>query len=175
MSLRKRTTGINILAVILVVFIIFNMAFIWVNSAKVSSESDKDSTKIAKTIAEKTVEDFSKLSKNKQQEKIKETNGKIRSAAHFAEFIPLGFLILFLMINILFCKKKTRLLIFCSVLALVICALCALFDEIHQIFVDGRSFEVKDILTDTFGSLLGIISGLIIAIPYNLKKHCFAN
>ena len=175
MSLRKRTTGVNILAVILVVFIILNMAFIWINSAKVSSESDKSSTKIAKTIAEKTVKDFNKLSKNKQQAKIKETNGKIRSTAHFAEFVPLGFLVLLLMINILFCKKKIKLVVFCSVLALLICALCALSDEIHQIFVKGRSFEVKDILTDTLGSLVGIVCGLIVIVSYKSKKHCFAD
>ncbi len=162
MSFRKRTTGVNILAVILVVFIILNLAFIWINSSKISSESDKTSSKIAKIVAEKTVKDFHELPKTKQQAKIKETNGKIRSTAHFAEFIPLGILLFFLMINILFCKKKIKLVVFCSVSALLMCALCALSDEIHQIFVKGRSFEVKDILIDTLGSFVGIVCGVVL-------------
>lgn len=37
------------------------------------------------------------------------------------------------------------------------CIIYALSDEIHQLFVFGRSGELKDVLIDTIGSFLGII------------------
>ena len=44
-----------------------------------------------------------------------------------------------------------------SCLAILICVLYAASDEIHQIFVPGRSCRVMDILLDSFGSISGII------------------
>lgn len=156
-SLRKRSTSLNILAVVLVVFIIANLVFIWVNSAKVASRSNKASTKLAETIVKKTTKNYSSLSKTEQQKKISATNNKIRSFAHFAEFVPLGFFMLFLMLNFFCSKGRYKLLFKCILLSLIICMITALSDEIHQIFIKGRAFEVKDIFVDTSGSLLGIM------------------
>ena len=157
LSIRKRSTPLNILAIVLVVFIIANLVFIWVNSAKVASSSNKESKKLAETIVKKTTKDYNSLPKAEQQKKIKETNAKIRSIAHFAEFIPLGFLAFFLMLNLFFAKSRYKLIFKCILLSLIICMLVALSDEIHQIFVKDRAFEVKDIFIDASGSLLGII------------------
>ena len=41
-------------------------------------------------------------------------------------------------------------------LAILLCFLYACSDEIHQLFIKGRSCEVRDILIDTIGSLSGI-------------------
>ena len=35
-------------------------------------------------------------------------------------------------------------------------------DEIHQIFVSGRSGEIRDIIVDTCGSTVGILLNIII-------------
>ena len=40
--------------------------------------------------------------------------------------------------------------------ALLICVLYAVTDEVHQLFIPGRSGEVKDILIDSGGALFGI-------------------
>ena len=157
MSFRERTAGRNALAVFLIVLIVLNLAFIWVNSAKISSESNKSSHKIAETVVKKTVKNYNSLPKTEQQKKIRAANTKIRSLAHFAEFIPLGALVLLLALNLLFCDRRRRLLFVSVCVALIFCVLCALFDEVHQLFIKGRSFEVKDILTDSLGSLVGII------------------
>ncbi len=42
------------------------------------------------------------------------------------------------------------------VLSFVICALYAGSDEVHQLFVQGRGAEVKDVVIDSVGALLGI-------------------
>lgn len=41
-------------------------------------------------------------------------------------------------------------------LSILICMLYACSDEIHQLFVSGRSGKVLDVCIDTFGSLMGI-------------------
>ena len=38
----------------------------------------------------------------------------------------------------------------------------AITDEIHQIFVSGRSGEIRDIIVDTCGSTVGILLNIII-------------
>ena len=173
-SLRERSKSLNILAVILVVFIIANLVFIWLNSAKVATSSNKQSTKLAETIVKKTTKNYDKLPKSEQQKKISSTNNKIRSFAHFAEFVPLGFFVFFLMLNLFYDKGRYKLLLKCILLSLIVCMLSALSDEIHQIFIKGRAFEVKDLLVDSCGSLLGILFGTFVCYVKTLiqNKKC---
>ncbi|MDD2375972.1 MAG: VanZ family protein [Clostridia bacterium] len=42
------------------------------------------------------------------------------------------------------------------VYSLLFCALYALSDEIHQLFVSGRAFEIIDLVLDFIGSLVGL-------------------
>ena len=46
---------------------------------------------------------------------------------------------------------KTKILV-----SITLCFLYALSDEIHQLFIIGRSKEFKDVLIDTAGSFIGI-------------------
>ena len=157
-SFKKRTLFLNIWAIVFVAFIIANLVFIWINSAKVASNSNKESKKLAETIVKTTTKDYDTLPKTEQQKKVKQANTKIRSLAHFTEFIPLGFFVCLLAFNLLCSKKRLKLMLTSIILSLITCALFALSDEIHQIFIKGRAFEVKDIFTDTVGSFVGISS-----------------
>lgn len=85
---------------------------------------------------------------------VLQKNGAVRRAAHAVEFIPLGFSIFGFIVCILKRKKHVR---FAALYSLFACVLYALFDEIHQIFIDGRACEFSDGLMDTFGSLVGIV------------------
>ena len=71
----------------------------------------------------------------------------IRKLAHFTEYFILGILVANFIKNI---HKKPY-------YAIIFCILYAISDEIHQIFVQGRSGEIKDILIDTCGSTIGIL------------------
>ena len=42
-----------------------------------------------------------------------------------------------------------------TIIAFAITVLCAVGDEIHQIFVPGRAFQTSDILVDSAGALIG--------------------
>ena len=82
----------------------------------------------------------------------------IRSVAHFTEFFILG-MILVLRFKNIFISYGIGLVIVFS-------------DEIIQIFVPGRAFEVKDLIIDTFGLNWGILilAGIIYLIRRNQLK-----
>ncbi len=54
------------------------------------------------------------------------------------------------------------------------CAVCLLYaasDEIHQLFVPGRSGEVRDVMIDFSGAVLGIaLSMLVFLLICRIKK-----
>ena len=77
-----------------------------------------------------------------------------RKSAHLIEYLILGILV---DLNVKEYLKNNLVII-----SLVICFMQALSDEIHQLFVDGRTFMIKDIFIDSFGSLLGIIICLFV-------------
>jgi VanZ family protein len=52
-------------------------------------------------------------------------------------------------------------------LALAICAAYGLTDEVHQLFVPGRAFQVSDLAMDTAGSITGIAAGWFV---YNTRR-----
>lgn len=88
----------------------------------------------------------------------------VRTFGHFSEFAALGFL----MLNCIFAfseKKK-------FILTVILSWLYAWTDEIHQIFIDGRAFQISDLLVD----LAGIITGATliftaITIYNNIKRR----
>ena len=52
-----------------------------------------------------------------------------------------------------------------------ICLLYAASDEIHQLFVPGRSGEVRDVMIDFSGAVLGIaLSMLVFLLICRIKK-----
>lgn len=80
----------------------------------------------------------------------------VRKTAHFTIYLILG-----LLVSIVFTEKCSNLkeIIIYGVL---ICMTYAISDEIHQMFVSGRSGEIRDVLVDTCGSTIGIILNIII-------------
>lgn len=71
----------------------------------------------------------------------------IRKLAHITEYLILGILTY----NVYKNYNKS------ICISILICFLYAISDEIHQIFIPGRSGQITDILIDTIGALLGII------------------
>lgn len=78
----------------------------------------------------------------------------VRKLAHFLEYTGLS-----LLFNIsLYQTRKKKTLVIATLLA----SLYAVSDEIHQLFVDGRSCQISDWAIDTAGAILGTIVFLII-------------
>lgn len=75
----------------------------------------------------------------------------VRKNAHFLYYLVLGILaISALRINGVRSYRGI-------LLALLICILYAISDEVHQIFVPGRSGEVRDVIIDSSGAGTGIL------------------
>ena len=70
----------------------------------------------------------------------------IRKLAHFIEYFILGVLV----INFITRYDKK------IIIAILLCIIYATSDEIHQIFVPGRSCQIIDIMIDSVGSIMGI-------------------
>ena len=83
----------------------------------------------------------------------------IRKLAHFTEFMILGILVY---LNSRDYTKKNN--VFYSILFSV---LYAVSDEIHQLFVDGRYCDIRDMGIDTAGALTGIL------LCHLLMTRCF--
>lgn len=75
----------------------------------------------------------------------------VRKAAHISAYFILGILLFNLLKQYNLGVKK---IIFISV---AIAMLYACTDEIHQMFVPGRSGEVRDVLIDTAGAAAGVV------------------
>ncbi|MGI2327580.1 VanZ family protein [Planococcus sp. YIM B11945] len=78
----------------------------------------------------------------------------VRKNAHFLIYLVLGMLTLYAL------RTGGSRGIRCSLAAFGICALYAMTDEFHQLFIDGRSGQVSDVLIDSSGALIGIAAFL---------------
>lgn len=77
----------------------------------------------------------------------------VRKNAHFFAYLVLGVLVANCLrttasINL----TRTQLIL----LAVSICVLYAISDEVHQIFIPGRAGQIKDVFIDSAGALVGI-------------------
>lgn len=79
----------------------------------------------------------------------------IRTVAHCLEFMGLS-LLLFNAIYATWENDRTYFHAF------ILTVLYAFTDEIHQIFVPGRAFQVSDLLVDSTGALIGVTASFIL-------------
>ena len=89
----------------------------------------------------------------------------IRKGAHFFAYFVLGFLIMTALGSRLSSVAKRVLIAF------AICLLYAISDEVHQLFIPGRSGEIRDVIIDSAGAIVGIgCYQLIIKISQWIKQ-----
>lgn len=147
---------------ITLILVILNTLVIFSFSAEQAASSKNTSRKVTETILEITVPDFSEKPEPVKKQMVKKADSKIRTLAHFSEYTLLGFLV-FLHLSLYNISKIKS-----APFAFAGCTLYATLDEIHQIFVPGRSFQFTDILTDASGSLLGIL--VLWVLTYFISK-----
>ena len=152
---------------VLIILAIIWMGVIFMFSAQVSDESKSSSNKVTSAVVN-TVISIKKenISEEKRQKIIEDKTFIVRKTAHFTEYFILG------LILILYLQTKEKLTTKYIILAIIFCVLYATSDEIHQLFVDGRSCKIIDILIDTCGSSLAILGFTsIYKLTTNLKKQ----
>ncbi len=134
------------IAVLLWMALIFNL------SSQVAEQSNQLSTGITKVVV-KTVK---KVVPNTNFD-IESFNHIIRKSAHFFAYLVLGMLV----INAL--KRSGEIDTRSVLIALGICILYAVSDEVHQLFIQGRGPGVKDVFIDSAGASVGIWVSVIIS------------
>ena len=122
-----------------------------------SSKSDPIAKYIVNIISNVTGHDYTGSELNNILDK---TIKVVRKSGHIIEYLILGVLSLLVCKDYFILDKKHL------IYTILLCYLYSISDEIHQVFVNGRSGEFKDTLID----LVGIILGVIIT-KYIVDKH----
>jgi len=137
--------------------------FIFCRSARDGAASTKESEKVTEAVAPVVVPSYPTLDSAGKQETVRDLQGKVRTFAHALEFAALGFCLAAALW--LWPWPFLRLRRFLRpAAAFLLCALYALSDEIHQLFVSGRAFEWADIGVDALGAAAGCFLAVVILL-----------
>lgn len=136
----------NIFAVMLVI----GMIFIFNMSSQNSEISSNTSGKLIRVVLSITPR-FNEQPEHVQENIIEKLQFITRKSAHFTAYMMLGIFAMLLFSNY---NKKPY-------FAFLLCVLYAISDEVHQLFVPGRSGQLRDVIIDSAGSLMGILIVLL--------------
>lgn len=145
--IRAHAIGLTLLLVLSL------MVMIFLFSSQPADESDKSSGLFVTMIQRLVFPHFSGYDPAKQAQIEHGISFVVRKTAHFTEYTLLG-LALKLHVSAL---EMQRPVIAPRILPILIGVLYAASDEFHQIFVPGRSGELKDVLLDSLGVFLGVL------------------
>ncbi|MDD2553843.1 MAG: VanZ family protein [Desulfotomaculaceae bacterium] len=145
MTVKEPVKILSWLAVLLWMLVIFLL------SAQPASFSNANSKGIVTRVVDTTVK-LTKvgISEPEKAMLVKRINSVAREYMHGVVFLVLGLLTQNAVTKGGAARMKA------AAIALVICLTYGLTDEIHQLFVPGRSFQVSDLAMDAIGSIIGI-------------------
>ena len=137
--------------IITIILIIWWMTLVFYLSNQISDESSKLSGGITRAIL-----NFFNLLEGKTLEQQLAIETIIRKLAHFSIY-ALGGILILLHVNLYKIKTNKKVII-----SWLIGTAYAMTDEIHQLFISGRSGEIRDVCIDSLGVITGITILLII-------------
>ena len=156
----------NIWLVISILLVIIWMVSVFKLSSEVSEVSGNRSGGFISSIIRFFYNDISEDNLEKLTESLQPF---VRKCAHFCLYAIGGFLI-YNLVNCIFKKyNKNYSYIKCILTSTCIGVIYAITDEIHQLFVSGRSGEVRDVFIDSCGIILGVAMCYIIIKNITLK------
>lgn len=136
-----------------------------------SAQNSEQSTNISKGIANNIVSDISpdnKIVENeiKKPVNVDYVNYLLRKSAHVSLYTVLGILV----VSTVYLSDKIKNRIYIYLTSLFICVFYASTDEFHQLFVPGRSGEIKDIMIDSVGVIFGLLLFFVFEICIFSKR-----
>ena len=149
------------------------MVIIFRFSAQGSSESMSLSDRVAFLIASISIDGFAYMNPAEQLSWIEAFSWPVRKAAHATEYACLAIsLVVFTWeAHCLMRERKhqaievSRQLRIDALIGFEIAVLYSCTDEIHQLFVDGRSGQASDVIVDAIGAAIGAtICALVIYV-----------
>lgn len=145
-----------------IILVILCMITIFLFSSDTGDESSYKSNGIITHVSEFLV--GHKVSGDERKKYIDTYSYILRKSAHFTIYFILGILLISLILEYTVINYRSLLI------ALIISFLYACSDEVHQLFVSGRSCEFSDVLIDTVGAFIGICCYYII---YKLRRKSY--
>ena len=127
------------------------MTLIFCLSSQNAEISSQTSGSVIESVASVFYPGFADMSADAQNEIISNFQFIVRKTAHFSLYAVLGVLSFLSVISYRNLKYRFRLLISAG-----ICLLYAACDEFHQLFISGRSAEIRDVCIDFCGAALAI-------------------
>ena len=141
------------------------MGMIFFFSAKPAVQSAKMSHSVGRMIGRVVVPEFEELEATRNKILLQRSiDFVVRKSAHACEYAVLGILLFWNYEQKIRKTKQYRAGISCA----KYCAYAAT-DEIHQLFVPGRSGQISDVMLDSFGGLLGVVFSVM--IQYLIRKR----
>ena len=142
-------------------------------SAKKADESTVMSHSVGKLIGNIVIPEYRSWPKDKQEQFAEKIDFPVRKCAHATEYAVLGVLILRTAYSFLEDSgKRSMLICWCAGTAY------AASDELHQLFVPGRSCQFRDVCIDSAGVLAGVLVFSLIKheiVKYKEKKKSCKN
>ena len=141
--------------ILLLILVLIGCITIFCFSEFSASDSSKQSKGVTYNILK--VLNGNKLSEKELTKLTKKVNPVIRKIAHFSIYMTLA-IFTYMFIEELNIKSKSEKekLRKNIVYTCIFCIIYAIFDEIHQIYVPGRTGKVIDVIIDTLGVCMGI-------------------
>ncbi len=141
------------------------MVFIFSMSSQDAQTSSSTSGGLIESIIRFLDKDFEQLTEIEREEYVGQFQFVVRKLAHFSVYFVLGLTLSSGMQTFIKLKVLTR-----AMLAFFVGVLYAISDEIHQTFVPGRSCELRDVLIDTTGVLLGCLFIMLLIFLFKNRK-----
>ena len=142
---------IKVKRIIFVVLIVLNCSTIFYFSNQVADDSSAESSRFVEFISEiiPSIKNMQEPAKTNLKANI--LTPIVRKSAHLSIYTLLG-IFTYGFVNTFEIDNKKKILY-----AIAFCICYSISDEIHQMFVDGRSCELRDVIIDTSGAFIGII------------------
>lgn len=140
------------------------MGVIFFFSSRNGDTSIQDSNRVGQLAGEIFVPGYEDWTSEEQDEFAARIDHPIRKTAHALEYALLGMLVFG---AVYMPQKRNR---YNLMLSWLIATVYAVSDEVHQLYVPGRSGQVSDVCLDSCGVLAGVLIVLVVTGAYQ-KKH----
>ena len=132
------------------------MAVIFMFSAEPADKSNETSASFIENVVEVAVPEYKDMTPAEKEEFIDSLQHTVRKCAHAAVYVLLS--VCLFVAFALYVRSPAAV----ALAAWLSATVYAAADELHQLFVDGRSCELTDVLIDSGGAAIGALLSLIV-------------
>lgn len=155
----------KIMLIVPIIIAVVCMTVIFSFSSQNSTDTNSVSHAVTSKLAGIIFSGYNQLDAETQNIITEQMNLFIRKMAHFSLYFILGFM------SALSVFLATHKYLKSFVSGIIICFIYGSLDEIHQMYVPGRTPLVRDVIIDTAGGVCGIVLCImIISVIFNFKQ-----